>query len=103
MKGNTVILYSDLFPDLLPVFKKLGFLHPYVVIADVSVTKHHQQLNETRIIFTFNSSKSCFQKSSIMQYTPSTLHAIQFAQHTLATLVRNVYVSDRKTTLLIPV
>ena len=28
-----------------------------------------------------------FQKSSVMQYTPSTLNAIQFAQHTLACLL----------------
>ena len=31
-----------------------------VLIADVAVTKRHQQLDEIRIIFTRLSSKSCF-------------------------------------------
>ena len=58
--------------------------------------------------------QKCFQKNCHAIYTPLTLNAIQFAQHALArlpqilgfhtdTLVRNAYVADRKTTLLIPV
>ena len=35
-------------------------------------------------ILTCTLSKSYFQKNSVMQYTPSTLIAIQFSQHTLA-------------------
>ena len=62
-------------------------LQSYIAIADVAVTKRHQRLDEIRIIFTRTSFKSCFQKSSIMQYTPSTLDAIQFAQDTLARLL----------------
>ena len=58
-----------------------------VRIADVSVRKRHQRLGEIMIIFTHTSSKTCFQKSSVMQYMPLTLNAIQFAQHTLARLL----------------
>ena len=34
-------------------------------ITDVAVTKRHQRLNKIRTIFTQNSFKSCFQKSSL--------------------------------------
>ena len=51
------------------------------IIADVAVTKRHQRLDEISIDFTRTSFKSCFQFRSVMQYTPSTLNAIQFAQH----------------------
>ena len=53
------------------------------IIADVGVTKRHQQLDKIRIIFTRTQKK----KNSVMQYTPSTLNAIQSAQHTLARLL----------------
>ena len=57
------------------------------LIADVAVRKRHQRLDESRIIFTCTSFKSCFHKSFVMQYIPLTLKAIQFAQHTLVRLL----------------
>ena len=92
--------------------------HPWqsTIIADVAVTKRHQRQGEIRVIFTSTSSKSCFLKNCHSIYTPSTLNGIQFAQHTLARLlkyarftqhtrvsVRNAHVADRRTTLLIAV
>ena len=56
-------------------------------IADVAVTKRHQRLDEIRITFTRTLFKSCFLKSSVMLYTPSTLNAIQFTHHTLTHLL----------------
>ena len=58
-----------------------------LLIADVAATKRHQRLDKIRIIFTCTSFKSCFQKSSVMQFTPLTLYKIQFAQHTIARLL----------------
>ena len=85
---------------MLQVLHTLMMVNQAVTIANVAVMIRHQRLDEIRIIFNRILFKSCFQKSSIMQCTPSTLNAIQVAQHTL---VRNACVLAEKTTLLIPV
>ena len=70
------------------VLKPMDFpMLTQIPVVDVAVTKHHQRLNQTMIIFTRTSSKSCFQKNFVMQSTPSILNAIQFAQHTLIRLL----------------
>ena len=69
------------------IFVKFDWNSEEGIIAEVAVTKRHQRLDEMRIIFTHTSSKSCFPKKYVMQYSPSTLNAIQLAQHTLARLL----------------
>ena len=44
--------------------------------ADVAVTRRNQWLGVIRITFTCTTFKSCFQKSSVMQYTPSFQHTL---------------------------
>ena len=84
-QGNSDICHGHLMCTAgLTVFWGMQGLILTNEIADVAVTKRHQRLNEIRIIFIRTSFKSCFQKSSVMQYTPSTLNAIQFAQRMLA-------------------
>ena len=57
-----------------------------VSVADVAVTKHHQWLDEIEIHP--ENQQSCFQENSVMQYAPSTLDTIQFAQHLLGGLLQ---------------
>ena len=45
-------------------------------IVDAAVTKRHQWRDKIRIIFTRTSFKSCFQESSVMQYTPSGVYIL---------------------------
>ena len=71
----------------IPCSSTRPILNALLHIADVAATKHHQQRDEIRIIFTRTSSKSCFRKKCHAIYTPSALDAIQFAQHTLARLL----------------
>ena len=89
--GNNYCRFCFVFVLLRYIYGLLRWLmvpkYYYFRIADVAVRKRHQRLGEIRIIFTRTSSKTCFQKSSVMQYTPSTINAIQFAQQTLAHLL----------------
>ena len=50
-------------------------------IADVAVRKPHQWLDEILIIFYPGNQLSYFQENFAMQYTLSSLNAIQFALH----------------------
>ena len=84
-------------------------------IADVAVRKHHQQLDEVRITFTRTLSKSCLKKQQLCHATytvntqrnpVSTAYACALTKNARIsqdTLSINACVTDRKTTLLIPV
>ena len=58
--------------------------------ADVAVAKRNQQLDKIWLTFyphfIYESSLLIFQKDYVVQYTPLTLDAVQFAQHTLGHL-----------------
>ena len=82
------------------------------LIADVALTKRHQWLHgQNQDYFYPHCIQKLFSKKSVMQYTPAIhcSHSIclracyKNARFTQLTFVRNVYVAERKTTLLIPV